>query len=320
MLQLRKEISKHDPFRWANVTDHEQHMTNAKCCDEDSPFLWRYRSRLQPEHYPGPVYDAHLTDWAPTYDDHAVFYLDINRSEQAWTPVLNHVSRQVEQKVTLNWNLPETDKTYQAIAQLVPWTINRIQIARTPKARRLPLDIPVTHRACVLVQNDGTVAFESDHLMSTPYCSSRFAKPVSFAIFVYGHAPEDGDTGTGPAVLPKHLQQAEEAADDCDDDIEEADIRPSTHTYAHGIRFVGLSREQVPAEIRSIVARMHLMYGHPPNKDLIHFVAQQGASLPVILCIRALQCDSCIRKQAKGRAQPAKLPDFLQISQPFDRI
>ena len=71
LLQLRKEISKRDPFRWANVTDHEQHMTNAKCCDEDSPFLWRYRSRLQPEHYPGPVYDVHLTDWAPTYDDHA---------------------------------------------------------------------------------------------------------------------------------------------------------------------------------------------------------------------------------------------------------
>ena len=167
-------------------------MTNAKCCDEDSPFLWRYRSRLQPEHYPGPVYDAHLTDWAPTYDDHAVFYLDINRSEQAWTPVLNHVSRQVEQKVTLNWNLPETDKTYQAIAQLVPWTINRIQIARTPKARRLPLDIPVTHRACVLVQNDGTVTFESDHLMSTPYCSSRFAKPVS--VLIAGRSAPEGVT------------------------------------------------------------------------------------------------------------------------------
>ena len=98
----------------------------------------------------------------------------------------------------------------------------------------------------------GHPTFESDHLMSTPYCSSRFSKPVNFAIFVYGHAPEDGDTGKGPAELPEHLRQAEEAADELDDDVDEADIRPSTHTYAHGIRFIGLSREQVPAEIHSL--------------------------------------------------------------------
>ena len=64
--------------------------------------------------------------------------------------------------------------------------------------------------------------------------------------------------------------------------------KPMSHLYVRGARFVGLSKEQVPPEILSIVARMHVVYGYPPNKDLNHAVAQQGAPLQVLTCVNAL--------------------------------
>ena len=148
------------------------------------------------------------------------------------------------------------------------------------------------------------ISFESDHVMSTPFTGSRFASPIAMAIFVFGVAPEDGMT-VDPPDLPDHLSRAEQEADD-DEDPEWQ--RPRTEQYANGIKFVGVTREQVPPEIRSIVARMHLNYGHPSNRDLIHFVSQQGASLPVLLCIRALHCDTCLRRRKTLRPSPAKLP------------
>ena len=64
--------------------------------------------------------------------------------------------------------------------------------------------------------------------------------------------------------------------------------KPMSHTYACGARFVSLSKEQVPPEMLSIVARMHLMYGYPQNKNLNRAVAQEGAPLPVLACVKAL--------------------------------
>ena len=163
--------------------------------------------------------------------------------------------------------------------------------------------------------SDGRLLFESDHVITTPYPSSRFASPVAMAIFVYGIAPEDSESG--PTELPRDMQVADAEAELDDDPPPQ---RTHTQRYAHGIRFVGVTKEQSPLEIRSIVARMHLTYGHPPNRELVHFVAQQGASLPAILTIKALNCDTCLRRQKTQRPRTAKLPDFLQVSQPFDRI
>ena len=170
--------------------------------------------------------------------------------------------------------------------------------------------MPVSNGAVVLLYDDNTVSFESGHLLSTPFVCSRFSRPLHFAIFVYGTAPQDEEI-QGPPVIGPELEPDEDATDTMHKDHEP---RPNTDRYVHGIRFVDLAREQCPADIRAIACRMQIIYGHPSANDLVQFVARQGASLPVLLCVRALGCETCERKQKRGRPQPAKMPAVLRVS------
>ena len=103
--QLRKEIAKHDPFRWANVTDHDDHMCNATTTDDEPPFQWKYRARPPDDVYDDPIFDVDLTDWAPPYEKNSVFYLDLNKDETSWRQVVNKLKEQVDLKSVPNWNL-----------------------------------------------------------------------------------------------------------------------------------------------------------------------------------------------------------------------
>ena len=73
-------------------------------------------------------------------------------------------------------------------------------------------------------------------------------------------------------------------------------------------------------EIRSIEARLHLTFGHPPRRDLIVFCGQHGASLAVIQAIKALRCETCDRLVKKTRPTVAKIPDLFSCGQFLDKI
>ncbi|CAK9084279.1 Retrovirus-related Pol polyprotein from transposon TNT 1-94, partial [Durusdinium trenchii] len=73
-----------------------------------------------------------------------------------------------------------------------PWTIHLIQIAKTPKARQLPLNLlqnfPVSHRAVVICVSTGHIQIETEvvqDILKNP--AARFSAPVAYAVFIYGN-------------------------------------------------------------------------------------------------------------------------------------
>ena len=94
-----------------------------------------------------------------------------------------------QQQITLS---PGHDIRKQ-VELLIPWRVERIQIAKTPRARRMPTDIPYTHRANILLYNDDDLAFESEDVGNVAFPRQRFSKGVRYAICVYVYAPQDPD-------------------------------------------------------------------------------------------------------------------------------
>ena len=139
---------------------------------------------------------------------------------------------------------------------------------------------------------------------------------MAMGIFIYGNAPATEEPG--PPPLPTESDKAAEAEAAMDEDEEPGPVH--TTRYANGITFVGLTKDTCPPEIRSILARMHLTFGHPESNEFIMFVAQQGASLAVIKAIKALRCAACDRSRKPKRPRPAMLPEAFQTSQPFGRV
>ena len=123
----------------------------------------------------------------------------------------------------------------------------------------------------------------------------------SIAIFVFGFAPGDD-------VQPEQ-------------DEDELDFRVPCHpkSFKHNdeLWFEGISSDQCPKQIRSIIARMHFNLGHIPNKDLIRLLLLEGASAPALAAASALRCAPCLRKQKLARPHPTHVPRCGQFN---DRI
>ena len=87
-----------------------------------------------------------------------VFYLDVVKDVVAWRDVLIEAERWLGTSSDRARVLDEQAGLHDNIKALVPWQVARIQIARSPAARRMPVNIPgrVTHRACVLWYADDT--------------------------------------------------------------------------------------------------------------------------------------------------------------------
>ena len=80
----------------------------------------------------------------------SVWYVDVNREEVRWRPLLVFVS-------------PESP-LYGKICSLVPWQVMNIQVAHLPKAKRVRTGLEECHRASVMLTNDDRVIIETEHL------------------------------------------------------------------------------------------------------------------------------------------------------------
>ncbi|CAJ1393380.1 unnamed protein product, partial [Effrenium voratum] len=103
----------------------------------------------------------------------------------AWAEVLRLAQRALVSDSTRGYNVPDDDKIYHIVKQLVPWDIVRVQISRCPVQRRLPRDISYTHRGAVLQYQDGGIEVEHEALDGLHFPKQRFRKAVACGVFWY---------------------------------------------------------------------------------------------------------------------------------------
>ena len=136
-----------------------------------------------------------------------VLYLDINRDEESWRPLLQEAQVRLEGKVSNSAIVKTGSAFFAQIQDLVPWVIHQAQIVKSPKVRRIPQNLmsnkPITHRAAVLRYVDGHIGMESEEVKSSG--NSRFEAPVAYGVLVYGEAP-------ATSFNPEDNQQPEQSA------------------------------------------------------------------------------------------------------------
>ena len=216
--------------------------------------------------------------------NHEVYYAAPTTHEEDWTAALNEAEKRFENTSKRPLILAEGDILYQQVQELVPWKLNRIQLAWLPGQRRWPTEVPFTHRGCAYRDASGRFAIEHEDLTSVPYPKQKFINPVRVAIFFYGEAPEE------PA---ERLQ--------FDDDRE----IPTTAKVAGlntDIHFEG--GPPMSREMRSSLARLHCNLGHAPKTEIIRILAAAGKLDSKILAgLDALRCGTC-----KRLTKPTKPP------------
>ncbi|CAE7314402.1 unnamed protein product, partial [Symbiodinium sp. CCMP2592] len=221
---------------------------------------------------------------------HSVYFLDITRHQESWLPLLKEAESRLKDLVSTRVTLKPSPYLEQ-VRSLVPWTLNRVQICRTPKQRRVPNDVLMegaTHRGAVLLMNDATVVMEAEVLkkvLSSP--SAKFDRPVKVGIFFYGVAPstslnEEDDAKPEPAKAP--------TAGPMQPDEQDV-MRPHEPGY-RDISFPGVT-DEVPRWMRGVLRRLHVNLGHPAKETLVRQLVLANASSMAIKGARALQCEVC---------------------------
>ena len=168
----------------------------------------------------------------------------------------------------------------------------RIQVVASPTTRRIPANVDEYYtRAAFLLYNDDSKSVEVEDLGDLQYPRQRFTKPVRYAVFAYGHRrsmPEASAASNTSTLSPTTV--------------------PNLPT---DIDFPGISVE-IPQEIRSSVARLHLNLGHPSRQELCRLLAYEG-NLPdaVYDCVRKLRCATCERLKPRQPPRPSGQPSIV---------
>ena len=225
--------------------------------------------------------------------NHETYYLDYVQDPKTWQEVMKMVDDvfrgSSQQQITLS---PGHDIRKQ-VELLIPWRVERIQIAKTPRARRMPTDIPYTHRANILLYNDDDLAFESEDVGNVAFPRQRFSKGVRYAICVYGYAPQDPDEEQPVYDGPPDGHSLD------DPEIPPEEVRGSGITMPNC---------KAPRDVKRAVARLHVNLGHPSSADLIRLISQQGTVNPeTIAAAKALNCTSCLRMKNNAPPRPSRV-------------
>ncbi|OLP82986.1 Guanylate kinase [Symbiodinium microadriaticum] len=180
------------------------------------------------------------------YEDVRVLFVDVNRHEDAWKPLLQEAEDRLRGKAAMSAIVKAATPFFEKIRTLVPWELIRVQISRTPMVRRLPIEIisaGAKHRGVVLHMSDDSIRIEAEAIKPIlENSASRFASPVRTAIFFYGTAPDTSlDESANLQPEPKHVPEASRARQ-----TEEFDAADALQPYQAGYRditFPGLDRE-----------------------------------------------------------------------------
>ena len=213
-----------------------------------------------------------------------VYFTGSSRNFESLAQVLRIARQTLQGRNTLPWTPPEGHAIDIVVKELRPWEFVRIQVSISPKQMRLLADVLVAHRLCVWEDNEGGVHIEEEAIRTIGFPRQRFLGPVRVAIFGYGEAPED--------------KPEDKPADTADED-DEYPCRPKSHRHNDELWFEGVTDDQCPKPLRSVVARSHGNMGHPRLVDAVcHFIAC-GSPSATLRCLNAFRCTTCFRKTKK---------------------
>ena len=246
-----------------------------------------------------------------------VNYVDVNKDEAMWRPLLAQAEEVLARKVQNSCFLDMTSDLYQKIIPLVPWQIMNVQISHVPKAKRLRPGLENCHRCSVLLQNDDKILIETEHLPTAQAPRERFISPVKVGILVLGHAPGEPqdpapahrDQRVQPVPQPAH--DGEVVADPLEEPMQEVMAQQGLvrQDYASGeCWFIGAPLRHEQRRLAPGLVRMHRNLGHPRNEDFVRALAQHGKVDPEAVALaRRLRCASCERTKRPLPPRPTSL-------------
>ena len=248
--------------------------------------------------------DERMTQHAANLHDYAsVYFLDINRHEDSWLPLLKEVDEQLKGKVRPDKVIPLNTPFGEQVKALVPWKLERLQVCRTPIQRRLPLEVlqaGARHRGAALWLSDGNVKLEAETVDSImAQSANKFAAPVRAAIFFFGSAPDTSLNETENAKPEPTVKMTPK-----EDKVDDTEVlRPHEPGY-RDITFPGAPA--APRWLLQVLRRVHTNLGHPSTATLVSHLAHSGASELAVQCARKLKCEVCRRVQPPRQPRPAK--------------
>ncbi|CAK0858169.1 unnamed protein product, partial [Prorocentrum cordatum] len=269
------------------------------------------------------------TEWEVAYN-HAgpieVLFASPEKDPTRWEAVMQGARQIVGGSTSRGGNksmhyLSKSSTLWRQISQLVPWDLAMIQLAKTAKQRRFPINKePWSHRGHCYVDEKGHYHIEAEDLVDVAVPTLALSPPADLAVFFFGYAeqeslPQEPDTSQiekrmplppdpNDPMLPNNSLPPDE-----DDDLQDVPIArmPDASGGMAGIRFVGVTKEQCPREVRQLVARMHCNLGHPVPGEFFQFLAQRGASQATLLCARALRRPACLRRKRPQRQRESQI-------------
>ena len=240
--------------------------------------------------------DAHSHGQASEHSEqHQVYYAHPSHDTTAWAHVLDELETRFTNTYKRPFNIGESDELFTHIQQLVPWQLSRAQAVWTPAARRLPLDIPYTHRGCAYKNTQGQIALEHEDLSAVAYPKQRFAEAIRVALFFFGIPPEEEPP-------PEEHPEAE---------LHEA--LPHTPATTSTRRVQGLETDiyfdggpPLTQQQRTSIARLHCNLGHPPKAEIVRILAAAGKlDSKILSALDALRCGSCTRMTKTVKPPPS---------------
>ena len=250
-------------------------------------------------------------DWS-CLETRNVHYVDVNRAEDSWRPLLAQAEEVLARRVQSNCFIDPSSDLYKKIMKLVPWQIENIQISHLPKAKRIRPGLEQCHRCSVLLQNDNQIIIETEHLPSAQAPRERFIAPVKIGIFVLGHAPgEPKEPSPVQAPSKQYVPQGEVVHDPLEEPVRESLQKEGLvrQDFASGeCWFIGPPLRHEERRIATSLVRMHRNLGHPRQEDFTRALAQHGKVDPEAVALsRRLRCASCERTRRPLPPRPTSL-------------
>ena len=228
---------------------------------------------------------------------------------EAWRTVLDDIEARFSNTHKKPFYLTTGNPVYQAVAQLVPWDLTKVQATWTPQARRLPQEFPYTHRGAAMRLTTGEFALEAEDLASVSFPKQRFVRAVRVAVFFYGMPKKPPETSE-----PTPLEQPPPPGGADDSAVDRPDRQHLPGRFMSRQPVPGLDTEvwfegNVDKRLQASLARLHVNMGHPPKAELVRMLAAAGTlSGKILSALDNLRCGSCLRTRLPRQPPPASLP------------
>ena len=204
-----------------------------------------------------------------------------------WDRLTEYITNSFERSAKRPYYVDSRSDMGKEISNLLRMDLDKIQVVYAPTTRRIPANTTGwATRAAYLSYADGTRAIESEDVGDIVFPRQRFSKPVTFAIFAFGHRWTVPDAASTSSTSTSNLAVPGLVTD---------------------ISFPGAT--EIAQDVKRAIARLHINLGHPTAQELTRLLAYQGKiSTSIIKTVQHLQCATCERLRLPQHPRPAAMP------------